>query len=128
MSVIFYEGRKAPASLRHLAGFRGTQTDGQGDIGQQVSSIVTAASPWNLLKGIFVDKPQAEAANQAAIAQAQAQEAGIVAQEKADTLRTAMMVGGGVLGVVLLVSLLRRPAPARVAGYRKSRRSRRSRR
>ena len=120
MTVVFYEGRRAPVGLRHMNGYGGDTFTEAGAV-----AFTKAISPWDFLTGVFVTKPAAEAANQAAIAQSQAQEAGIVAQGKAEMIRTAMMVGGGVLGIVVLVSLLRRPAPARVGGYRKSRRKNR---
>lgn len=136
MSVSFYEGRGFPSGLKnidmgHYAGRRSL-----GDAGwDAVASVFNA--PVNLFKGIFVDKPAAEQAAQVAIAQAQGLAAvqiqgqqELLAEERQKTFRTALLVGAGVLGLLAIGIILKRPRKVAVAGYRKSRRShsRRSRR
>lgn len=126
MSVMFVEGRGLPASIRksdmgHYLGAR------YGDAGTDIANTARNISPWDFLTGIFVTKPAQAAQAQAEIAAAQAQSAAISAQERQSTLRTAMLAGAGVLGLLALVAVVRRPA-AHVGGYRKSRRTRRSRR
>lgn len=133
MSIVFWEGKKVPASVRSQFGGFGSYGGVLqfGDAGSDIANIVQKASPWDFLTGVFVSKPIAEAQAQAALAQTQADAAGIYQQQQAqiqaaqqDTIRTAVMVGGGILGVILLVSVLRRPARAAVGGYRKRSRSR----
>lgn len=120
MSVMFVEGRGLPAAIRKAD--MGHYGDGWTDLAQAGKNI----SPWDFLTGVFVTKPAQAAEAQAQIAEAQAQSAAISAQERQSTLRTAMLAGAGILGLLALVMVVRRPA-ARVGGY-KSRRSRRSRR
>lgn len=135
MTVYFSTERGVPKMFRDndLGRFSGGPLRlGDGDFGTQAAQIIQAASPWNLLKGVFVDKPMAQAAAQQAVSQAQAEEAAAYSQDQARiageqqaTLRTGLMIGAGLLGLVAVVSLMRRPAKA-VSGYRSRRkRSRR---
>lgn len=118
MSIVFTDSREMPKE------FRQADMGRYGDAGSDAVNFIEKASPWDFLKGVFVDKPAAAAANQAVIAQAQAQSAAMMQSQQQDTLRTAMLLGGGVLALLAIVSVLRRPAPARVGGYRRSKRSR----
>lgn len=89
-----------------------------------IANVVQKASPWDFLTGIFVTKPaQAEAA-QVELARLQAQAVGQQAAARAQTLKYALLAGAGVVGVLVLVIALK-PRRAAVAGYRKSKRSRR---
>jgi hypothetical protein len=81
--------------------------------------------PWDLLTGWLVDKPKAEYAAQAAIAQAQAQAIETAAIAKSKTIKVAMIAGAGVLGLVLIAAIMKPPHRAAVAGYRGTKRSRR---
>ncbi len=127
MSIVFFEGRSPPSELTG-------RMDGYGNTGDDIANIVEKASPFDFLKGVFVDKPIAQANAQAALAATQASTA-IAMQQEADlqkqaTMRTLTMVGAGLAGLMVFALVLRphpRAAPA-VAGYRrKSRRSKRSR-
>jgi len=116
MSIMFVEGRGLPKEFR--------QAD-LGDAGSDIANLVQKASPWDFLTGVFVTKPAQQAAEQAAVAQSQAQAAAQMQAQQQNTLRTAMLMGAGVLGLLAVVAVMRRPA-ARVAGYhrRSKRRSR----
>jgi len=122
MSVVFSEARNLPAEFSGEAmgsyGADGTFTEA-GAIG-----ILKAASPWDMLTGLFVDKPRAEAAAQAAVAEAQSMALQQQAISRAKTMKTAILAGAGILGVLVLATVMR-PAPQRaVAGYsRKARRA-----
>ncbi len=124
MSVVFTEGRALPKELRGDFGR-------YGDAGSDIAAGLKAVSPWDFLTGIFVDKPKAEAAAQVALAQTNAQNLAandqlLAARQK--TLRTAALAGAGVLGLLVLVIAMKPHRAPAVAGYRKSRRSKRSRR
>ena len=126
MSVVFVEGRELPKNFR-VDGYHGYGAD----TGQDITNIARAISPWDFLKGTFVDKPIAQAQAQAEISATQAQTA-IAMQQEADiqkraTMKTVLLAGAGLAGLFALVLILR-PAPRATAGYRKSRRSKRSRR
>lgn len=114
MSVRFYTDRSFPSDLKHL----GAYGSDAGDFMQGAAAFVRAASPWDFLTGVFVDKPRAEA--EAQVAQAQAAASAIAAQQAArqQTLRTVMIVGAGLVGVLVLVVATRPRAP-KVAGYRR---------
>ncbi len=119
MTITFSESRKFQP--RHL--------NGVGNFGEESEFVqgLNAISPWNFLKNMFVDKPAAENAAQVAIAQAQAQQNVLEAQARSKTTRTLVMVGAGLAGL-MLVGLMASRSGGSVAGYRRSRRTRSSRR
>lgn len=127
MGVFFTEERGLPKQLSRRGeygayGANGTWTD-----------MFTA--PTDFLKSWLVDKPATEQAAQVEIAKTQAAAAVTMQQQasqllglKQETIAkvakgAAIVAGIMVVGVILLK--LRQPAPARVAGYRRSKRSHR---
>lgn len=131
MGVTFAEGRSLPREFSRGGGYEGfgrhsrygdpTFTEAGG------VAMMKAISPWDLLTGIFVTKPAQERAAQVAIAEAQVQAQGQAQYAKAQNLKTLLMYGGGAIGALVLVVLLTKRRSPAVAGYRRSRRSRRSR-
>lgn len=123
MSVRFYTSRSFPTELQHLGGYGDTGQDVVGVL-HELTTGAANLSPWNFLTGIFVDKPKAEAAAQIAMSQTQAQAIAAQQQQRQETLRTVMMVGAGVVGLLALVIVMK-PRSKPVAGYRRKRRARR---
>lgn len=119
--ITFVEGRQLPPEFKKL-----DLGHHYGDALTDIGNIVQKASPWDFLKGIFVDKPMAEQQAQIAIQQQQAAVAEQSLLSRQVTTKTLVMAGVGVLGLLALIAIAR-PRGA-VAGYRKRRRSRRSRR
>lgn len=137
MGVVFTESRAFPPELRHL-GHVGSF--GDVNISDTRSGINVESSIADIFRSLtvgavdffggsssFAKEAQANAAAlqaQAALVQAQAYGQGEF--ERAKTIRTVLWVGGGVAGLFLLVSLLRRPSGVkiknRVGGYRRRRR------
>jgi len=127
MGVVYTSDRGIPREFR--SGFQGYRSLGDATFTEAGgAAIMGAISPWNFLKGLFVDKPAAEQAAQVAIAQAQANAAANAQFAKSANLKTMLMYGAGAVGILALVLTMSRRRSS-VAGYRrKSRRSRRSRR
>lgn len=131
MSVEFFTDRGFPKQLRSLNGLRHYRRYGDGfDLTpglNAVANIVQKASPWDLLTGLFVTKPQAEAAAQVAESQIQAQAIASQQASQQKTLRTIALVGAGVVGLVVVANVLK-PKPLKppksVAGYRRKRKRR----
>lgn len=128
MAAYFFEGKKLPKDFRRMSHYarapRG-MGDGTADSLNAVANIVSAASPWNMLTGLFVGKPEMEAQQALEAQQSQIQAATAAAAERSDTIRTMMYAGTALAGVALLAILLKAPShPPAVHGYRK-RRSRR---
>ncbi len=118
-----YEGRAFPADFKNgaLGGYgEGPQFTEQGAV-----AFVNAISPFEFLKGLFVDKPARDQAAAVELARQQAQVIGTDTLERQKTFRTVATIGAGLAGLMLVGLMLRRPASARVSGYRRSRRSRR---
>lgn len=122
MGVFFTEARAFPKELKSMGHYRGAFGDNSADM-NAFANVVAQASPWNFLKGMFVDKPAAEAAAQAQIASTQAQLLEVQAEDRSKTLRTVAIVGAGLVGVLVLVIATRKRAP-QTAGYRRRRRRR----
>ncbi len=126
MSAYFTEDRGFPGKLRNggMGHYRygdATFTEAGG------AAIMNAISPFEFLKGLFVDKPRQEREAQVALAQSQAQLLGQQADARGKTTRTMVLVGSGLAGLMLIALVLRKKRSS-LAGYRrKSRRSRRSR-
>jgi hypothetical protein len=125
MSVQFYTQREFPAQLKSLSGFR-HYGDWASDLLNAGANLVQKASPWDLLKGVFVDKPIAQAQAQEAEAQIQAQAVAMQQAEQQSTLRMVLLVGAGLAGALLVVAALKPPAAKKMSGYhRRNRRARR---
>ncbi len=124
MGVFFTEGRGLPKEFTRGGGYEGfgdTYQDG-------FAKIMDSISPFKLLEGIFVTKPATERAAQVELARLQAQAQGQSAFIKSQNLEELLKYGAiGVGALVLVIILTKRKAPAKVAGYRRSKR-RRSRR
>jgi threonine dehydrogenase-like Zn-dependent dehydrogenase len=104
MAIVFTENRSLPRQLR----------SGLGD----TNFFDVLNAPINFLKGVFVDKPEAQAAAQVAIAQQQAQMTEALAQDRAATMRTVMMAGAGIVALLAVVIALK-PRRKKLAGYRR---------
>lgn len=131
MGVVFTESRAFPPELRHLGhvGHLGDGMNTEGAIADIFRSLTVGAVDFFGGSSSFAKEAAANAAAlQAQAALVQAQSYGQGEYERAKTIRTVLWVGGGVAGLFLLVSLLRRPSGVkiknRVSGYRR-RRSRR---
>jgi len=125
MSVVFHEGRDLPKEFR-----RGSGYEGYGDSTQDgAAKIIDSLSPWNFLKGVFVDKPAAERAAQVELTRLQAQAQGqsqLLRSQNMEELLQYAAIGVGALVIVIL--LTKKRAPAKVGGYRRSKKSRRTKR
>jgi hypothetical protein len=99
----------------HLYGYRGYGDDAASVVNSLVQGVVgvsKAVSPWDMLTGIFVTKPVEEQQAAAQVQQAQLAAAAAAQAQQAKTLRTAMYVGAGLVGVIILaVALKPRAAP-----------------
>lgn len=87
-------------------------------------AIISAASPWNFLTNWLATKPEEEAADQVQVAQLQAgtlQQAAVLRQK---TIKTVVIAGAALVGVLTITLMLKPKRSAPVAGYRR-RRSRR---
>ena len=126
MSVMFTEGRAFPAELRNsgMGHYRYGNSDQDG-----AAKIFDSISPFKFLEALFVTKPAQERAAQVALATQQAQALEVDTEARQKTMRTVVLVGSGLAGL-MLIALISKRRSASVAGYRrKSRRSsRRSRR
>lgn len=121
MSVEFFTERSFPRVLRQMGHYnRGYGAYGD-DFMSEVAQTVKNASPWDFLKGIFVDKPAAEAAARVQEAQLQAQAIEQQQMARQQTLRTVAIVGAGLVGLLVIVVAMK-PASKKVAGYRRKKR------
>ena len=104
MSVEFYTDRAFPKELRSLQGLRHYRRygDGTSDSLNAVANIVEKSSPWDLLTGLFVTKPAAQAAAQVAESQVLAEQQ--AQQQK--TLRIVAIAGAALVGVVVFATAL----------------------
>lgn len=123
MSVFFTEARDLPAEFKNADLGQYGRTDAEA-----VASVFTA--PFDFFKAVFVDKPAAEQAAQIELREKQGAAALALQNEantqKRSTIKVLLYAGIGVAGLLALAMIIRRPAPAAVAGYRrKSRRSKR---
>lgn len=135
MSVRFYTDRAFPRELRQLGGYgdyagsgydtQSTYTTEGGEIMSGIAETIKQASPWQLLASIFVDKPRAEAAGQVAQAEIAARAYSEQQAQRQETLRTVLLVGAGLVGVLVIVVATRPKKPKPVAGYRRKNRRRR---
>ena len=124
MAIVLTEDRGLPKEFKNDFGhYRGFGDDALTGI----ANIVQRASPWDLLKGIFVDKPMAQAQAQMEVAQMQAQVAMQQEADRAKMLKYGLIAGAGIAGILVIVLVTKpRPAPRAVAGYhRRHKRSRR---
>lgn len=128
MAAYFFEGKKLPKDFRRMSHYARASRgmgDGNSDQLNAVANIVSAASPWNLLTGLFVGKPEMEAQQALEAQQSQIQAATDAAAQRAGVIQTMIFAGAGLAGVALLAIMLKAPShPPAVHGYRK-RRSRR---
>lgn len=122
MAVFFTEGRELPKEFRRGGGYEGFGAN-------DVAAVLDSISPFKLLEGLFVTKPAAERAAQVELARIQAQAQGQSAFAKSQNMEELLKYGAiGIGALVLVILVTRRKAPAKVAGYRRSkRRSTRSR-
>jgi hypothetical protein len=117
MSALFFEGRTPPAAIRQQF----SMGRHYADAGADIVAGLKAVSPWDFLTGVFVTKPaQAE---QAALQQQEMQAQAVAMQQaqQAKTVRTVMIAGAGLVGVIILAVALRSPKHTAVHGYRKRR-------
>ena len=112
MAIVFSESRSFPSELR---------SDGLGRHFGEANFLDFLMAPLNLAKGLFVDKPQAEAAAQLQAQQLQVQQTQILTEGRRQTLRTVAMVGAGMIGL-LAIAIVLKPRSRKLAGYRKHRR------
>ncbi len=130
MAVFFTEERGLPREFTRGGGYEGFGRARLGDTYQDgFAKIMDSISPFKLLEGIFVTKPATERAAQVELARLQAQAQGQSAFIKSQNMEELLKYGAIGVGALVLVIILtkRKPAPAKVAGYRRSKR-RRSRR
>ncbi len=119
MAVFFHEGRDLPKEFR-----RGSGYERYGDSTQDgAAKILDAVSPWKLLEGIFVTKPAAERAAQVELTRLQAAAQSDSLFSKSQNMNTLLKYGAlGVGALVLMIVVTKKRAPAKVAGYRRSKR------
>lgn len=132
MSIIFTEDRGVPSELRNgdmsrYAHYAAGPSNVPGQFTEAGAvAFVNAISPFEFLKGLFITKPQQEQAAQVALAQTQA---GLIsADTEARQRTTRLLVGAGAgLAGLMAIALILRGRRSSVAGYHRSRRSRRRR-
>ncbi len=133
MGITFVSDRAFPREFSRMNGYGAVATapSTHPDFTEKGAvDILGAISPFNLLKGLFVDKPLAERQAQLELTRIQAEAQGNAAVARSqviDDMLKYAAIGIGALVVVILVTK-RRAAPAKLAGYRRSKKSRRTRR
>lgn len=122
MATVFFEGKKLPTELRRMNGYGDNAV---ADDLTGVAKVVEAASPWDLLTGLFVTKP-AEAA-QAQVEAEQVQAEALAQQQATQAAMVKWLVIGGVaIAAVFGIVLATKPSKQTATGrYRRQRRSHR---
>lgn len=123
MGVMFSENRAFPRELRQMGHYRG--------FGENMNTETAVADIFRSLTQGAVDffggSSSAAKQAQAEAAAAQAQLMGQQVYAEAETKRTLIYVGAGLVGVLILAVALRSPVRIKnkVGGYRRKKRSRR---